>query len=250
MPRSPDEVTPHTPSQTVLLHLFPGLCVLGITLAVTPAVIRAGFPPGMGLLLGFLGMGIPIELGLILREARRRNGTFSLRGVLLNREHMPAWQYLAFFVGLFAVALGALALTTPISKYLAEHTFHWLPRYLLPDPETAYPAVSGGAMAAFLLLNLLVDGLLNPVVEELYFRGYLLPRIPATGWSAPLIGAILFSLQHYWQPYHYVLLILIQVPVVFVVWAKRNLYISILAHAFGNTLGAALLILQFAGTAR
>jgi uncharacterized protein len=37
--------------------------------------------------------------------------------------------------------------------------------------------------------------------EELYFRGYLLPRLYRFGIWAPLINISLFSLYHYWTPW-------------------------------------------------
>jgi AcrR family transcriptional regulator len=40
------------------------------------------------------------------------------------------------------------------------------------------------------------------VVEELYFRGYLLPRISRFGGWAPVINCCLFALYHFWQPFN------------------------------------------------
>jgi membrane protease YdiL (CAAX protease family) len=51
-----------------------------------------------------------------------------------------------------------------------------------------------------IVLQVVSSGLVAPVVEELYFRGYLLPRIDRLGIWAPLIGALLFASQHVWTP--------------------------------------------------
>ncbi len=120
----------------------------------------------------------------------------------------------------------------------SEKVFSWLPKFLLPDASSLYPQSAPTAILVTLILGLIVDGIINPVVEELYFRGYLLPRISRFGWLAPLMSACLFSLQHYWQPYNFPLIFLIQLPVVYVVWWKRNIYISMLTHCAGNLLGA------------
>jgi membrane protease YdiL (CAAX protease family) len=39
------------------------------------------------------------------------------------------------------------------------------------------------------------------VVEEMYFRGYLLPRISRLGAWAPLVNTVLFSLYHLFTPW-------------------------------------------------
>ena len=48
-----------------------------------------------------------------------------------------------------------------------------------------------------------------PWVEELYFRGYLLPRISRYGAWAPLLGGLFFALYHGWQWYGFVTVLLL-----------------------------------------
>jgi membrane protease YdiL (CAAX protease family) len=141
-----------------------------------------------------------------------------------------------------------LFLISPVTGWLAENAFAWMPAFLLPDGSSAYPPLAPGAVLAALVLGLVFDGVVNPVVEELYFRGYLLPRISRLGWAAPLLNAFLFTLQHYWQPYNFPLIFLIQLAIVYVVWWKRNIYISMLAHCSGNTIGALLSLIAFFGS--
>ena len=52
-------------------------------------------------------------------------------------------------------------------------------------------------LCAFFVLN----GVIGPVVEELYFRGFLLPRMERLGRWAPLVNATLFSIYHFWSPW-------------------------------------------------
>ncbi len=54
-----------------------------------------------------------------------------------------------------------------------------------------------------LSFRFLIDGLVLPVVEELYFRGYLLPRGSCSGRSRSLVNAGLFTIYHLWQPFNY-----------------------------------------------
>ena len=235
----------HSILGSVFLHLFPAIPVFVFYLLIGPAFIRNGLPAELGLLAGFVLVGIPIELGYLLYLGKQRNGGPSLRGIVLFRRPMPVWQYVVFFLLLLSFAFFALFLTAPLTGFLAENVFAWMPSFLLPDGSSAYPAPSRTAILITLILRLIFDGVVNPVVEELYFRGYLLPRIAHLGWIAPLMSAFLFSLQHYWQPYNLPLIFLIQIAIVYVVWWKKNIYISILAHCGGNLIGAALSLIAF-----
>ncbi len=59
-------------------------------------------------------------------------------------------------------------------------------------------------------LGVVLSGFVAPVVEELYFRGFLLPRIKHWGWVAPVINSFLFGLYHFYFPGN--------VPGIFVRW--------------------------------
>ena len=88
------------------------------------------------------------------------------------------------------------------------------------------------------ILNLVLNGIAGPVVEELYFRGYLLPRLSRLkGWAA-LMSVLLFSLYHFFTPWQNVIRIIALVPMVYAVWWKRNIYLGMIVHCVGNTFGA------------
>ncbi len=72
------------------------------------------------------------------------------------------------------------------------------------------------------------------LVEELYFRGYLLPRIPASQKWAPLINVVLFSLYQFFPPWQSITRILDLLPVVYVTSRKRSVYVSIFTHCLLN----------------
>ena len=52
-------------------------------------------------------------------------------------------------------------------------------------------------LLVMLVLQLLTDGLAIPVVEEMYYRGHLMPGIAYLGFGAPLFSAFFFTLNHY-----------------------------------------------------
>jgi len=244
------DVQQHSLVTSVALHLLPAAFVMLFYVLAAPFVMRLGFPPGLTLLLGFLLIGAPIELGSLLYLGKKRNGTLSLHGIVLFRERMPVWQYIVFFLLLLVFAFLILFLISPLTEFLAQNIFFRMPKFLLPDSSDAYGPFSATAILITLILGLILDGITNPLIEELYFRGYLLPRIARYGWLAPLMSAFLFTIQHYWQPYNYPLIFLIQLPIVYIVWWKRNIYISMLAHCSGNLIGAALSLIGFLSEGR
>ena len=97
------------------------------------------------------------------------------------------------------------------------------------------------------MLQLLVDGLAAPVVEELYFRGFLLPRLGYLGAWAPLVNTALFTVHHWWQPYNWAQIFLIMLPLVYLVWWRRSVWLSVAMHCAGNSIGAVLALAEFAG---
>lgn len=68
------------------------------------------------------------------------------------------------------------------------------------------------------------------MVEELYYRGYLLPRVSRLGKWAPLINTVLFSLYHFTSLWQNPSRIIAFLPMVYAVWWKRNIYLGILVH--------------------
>lgn len=77
-----------------------------------------------------------------------------------------------------------------------------------------------------------------PITEELYFRSFLLPRLPISPtWGAPLLSTLLFSLYHFWAPWDNIGRIVALLPVVYEVQWQRNVYLSILVHCLLNLIG-------------
>ena len=89
----PERLEQHALPRSVILHLLPGALIVTSYIIAAPQVVNLGFPPGLALLIGFVVVGIPLELGYLLYQGKKRNGTVSLRGIVFYREPMPIWQY-------------------------------------------------------------------------------------------------------------------------------------------------------------
>ena len=234
--------------RSILLHLLPGALITAFYLLAGPAVLRAGYPPLAALLLGILLVLIPFELGWLLVLGRRRNQRFSLQGIVLYRQPLPWWNY-ALFIPAFLI-WGAICfiLLNPIEGLQASAVFSWLPSWSLPtSPEAQYVGYSRAALMTTLMAGMVLNGIAGPIVEELYFRGYLLPRLARFGvLGSAAINVGLFSLYHFFTPWGNLTRIVALLPLVYMVARKRNLYLSLWTHVLLNTLGMLLTFARLA----
>ena len=86
--------------------------------------------------------------------------------------------------------------------------------------------------AALLLVG---SVLVAPVVEELYFRGYLLPRMPQTlgRWRVP-VHVVLFAAYHLWSPWLTPTRVLAILPLAYIAVRTRDVRIGMVTHVVLN----------------
>ena len=230
----------------VLLHLLPGTLLIGAVLVLAPPFIERGVPYQIAYTASALLTSAPFMVGAMLLYGRRKHGRLTLRGVVRFRRPMPLWQYAALGVPMLAVAFAILSTTAPVSSFLAERVFFWLPPYLLPSWTAVEMEATAPNLVLFALVaKLIFDGFVYPVFEEVYFRGFLLPRMGYLDVLAPAVSSLLFAVQHFWQPYNWPVIFLIILLPTYVVWWKRNIYIGLLWHCSVNIIGATLALLTF-----
>jgi len=236
-------------ARSIALHLLPGALILLFYIVAAPFAATIGFPSGTAFFVSIGVVLVPFELGILLYEARRKNGKFSLKGIVLFREPMPWWQYVALG-GPLLVWLGVVFVifAPPLDSVLINRWFAWLPDWFFwSGPGAGLNGFSRSALAITAILNLLLNGVAGPVVEEMYFRGFLLPRLNSLKGWAPLVNVLLFSLYHFFSPWQNPARIIGFGPMVYVTWWKKNIYLGMIVHCLGNTIGAlSMLALVFA----
>jgi hypothetical protein len=229
----------HSAVRSVVLHLLPGALMVAFYALTAPVMRSLGFPSLMAIFLAILLVLIPFELGYLFYRARK-NGA-SLGSVVLYREPVPRGRFVALVLGLLAwSALFSLLLYPPLDAFFIENAFSWLPEWFFLAEDFA--RYSAAALLVTWTLGLLTNGIAGPVVEELYFRGYLLPRISRLGAWAPLLNTVLFSLYHFFTPWQNVGRILGLLPMVYAAWWEKNIYLSMAAHVLGNVSTMLLLL--------
>lgn len=225
---------------SVALHLLPGFLVLAFYVLVGAPVARGlGYPPVLGLLLAVTFVLVPSQLGWLLYLGRKRNGGFSLEGIVTYREGLPARRLALLFFPLFAWAMLVGAALSWVDAALFEALFSWVPGgYLIEQGLGSYLAeYPPQVLVVTLLLSLVLSGIAAPVVEELYFRGYLLPRISRLGVWAPVLNVALFALYHLWSPWQAATRFISILPAAYTVQRTKSVYAYMWVHCTLNTVG-------------
>ena len=230
------DIQQHSLMESLGLHVLPGVLTTVVFLALKPLLDTSGYPPLLAFLLAVALVDIPVLLGMMLVAGKKKNGRYSLEGVVLYRDKVPWKTFALIFVGAFVAIYVLMMLTSPLSNFLAESVFSWLPDWMFLEEQTQYYAYGRNALLVTFVLQLIVTGVALPWVEELYFRGYLLPRLSRYGRWAPVLGGLFFGLYHIWQLFSFPTVFLLGTALGFVVWWKRDIRISIGLHVFANAL--------------
>jgi membrane protease YdiL (CAAX protease family) len=206
--------------------------------AMAPAVEAIGLPPIAALLAAIVGVLVPLELGVVLWASR---GATRRLAAVPYRTPIP-WRTWAWLLpALILAAFVGFGLHQIIEPTIIDRLFGWLPRWFVtPIPLEEVGSYSRGAWIVTFAAFLAVNGFVGPIVEELYFRGYLLPRMEYLGRWAPLVNVTLFSLYHFWSPWQIVARILGFGPTVYAVRWKRNVYLGMVVHCSLNSLAVLL----------
>ena len=239
---------PHTLLKSIILHFMPAIIWLLFYIPLAKLSHTNNLPTMFIMYLLVAFVLVPTQLGYLYFLGKRKNGHLSLKGVVFFRESMPWWQYAVF--GLIIVTWIAsifLGIGEQSAEFLRMHVFFWIPDWFLLNrgaPEHNGPFIE----TTMSVLGLIFIGLIGPATEELYFRGYLLPRLSRFRQWAPLLHVVLFSAYHFWQPQACVITVIAMLPLVYLVWWKRNIYLGIGVHCFLNTIGWLVDVVQRTGS--
>lgn len=231
----------HSVIKSIVLHLLPGILILFSIIIITPILEKYDLPLVFVLIFSVGFILVPFELGYMLFQGRKLNGKYILKGIIQFKEKIPKWQYIIYpipvLIWIFFV-YGVVA--PPVDHFIIEKFFSWVPEiYFLDMDFTSY---SQSALVSMWLAFLCFNCIIAPLIEELYFRGYLLPKFSHFGKWAPIINSILFSIYHFFTPWQNPVRIIALLPMVYLVWKKKNVYLGIIIHCTVNILGAIALL--------
>lgn len=226
--------TEHSLLKSFLLHILPGALVTIVFVLLKSISDSMGYPPLLAFLLAILLVDIPVLLGIMLFEGRKLNGKLSLEGVVLYQDKISWGTFALIFIGTFVGVYLLIMLVTPVNAFLTESLFSGLPEWMFLEEQSQYLAYAKNVLVITFTFQLVLTGIVLPWLEELYFRGYLLPRISRYKWWAPVISGVFFGLYHSWQPFGFLTVFVLGAALGYIVMWKRNIRLSIGLHVFAN----------------
>ncbi len=190
----------------------------------------------------------PIELGVVLNASKKEYGSYSLKSAFANYNKMSWWKIFLYGIFLFGFA-GIMSVTVapfennllaPLSSKLTQS----MPAYFDWNNIEYFKQFSKDVLLVTFVGYFILNVIVGPIVEELFFRGYLTSKISRYGNFAPLIITILFSLYHFWLPFNNLFRISAFFPAALIAWRKKNIVISIVFHCLCNLLSTVGLIIS------
>lgn len=229
-----ESIKMHTITQSIILHLLPGILIGTLYFILAPIVVDFGYPTIMALIISAIFILIPFELGVLLLQKKKGNDP-NYQNIILNREKVSIKSYFFWIITIIVLSGLAFALLEPISNFLRDNVFSFIPT------SHHFDFRYSGAYSSNVLLNTYILGfivlcIIAPIAEELYFRGYLLPRIPLKEEYSGILHSFLFAGYHVWTPWMIVTRTIGFYPFVFAVQKTKNINIVIIAHCIVNTI--------------
>jgi membrane protease YdiL (CAAX protease family) len=223
----------------IFLGLFPGIIILLIAFIFTTPIFGINFSLYLSIMLAIIIGLIPTELGILKYFAWKNNK--KIKDILPYKEKMPVKKMVLPIVIPFIFALAVFILFAPYELKIWGNVFDffpdWFKLYKVNFSELNY-------LKFTFVLALIFNGFLGPFVEEIYFRGFLLPRMSKLGGFAPLVNAILFSVYHFFSPWENISRIIAITPISYAVWKHKDLRIDIITHCSLNILSVIGLIIS------
>jgi hypothetical protein len=248
-------ITEHSHTQqhplwlSVVLSLFPGVGLGAFIIGMAPVLEGWGLDPIFALFGGIGLVIVPLELGCLAIVARRTTGSWSPLAATAYRSRLPPARLLTMAFGLAIWFLFTLiAWISLLEGWAIDLLSPWVPGSILQFAQTngGGDLPSAGVVAAFLIIAFVFNGLVGPITEELYFRGYLLPRIDRYGVWAPVLNTLLFSIYHVWTPWRWPQIAAGFLPLALAAWRTRSIYVSMTAHVIINIVFLVMLTASFA----
>ena len=226
----------HSQRKTLFLHLAPGVPFTIAFLIMAWLLNRVGSSAYLAIILCIPLVLVPCEVGVLLLERKRLGWTWRSLIIPRGSRSVSILDIMMSVAAIYAIAQAAAALAIPSRTAILSVMANRLPPWAVLD------GLLRGVPPSVLWLGLFLSGLVAPIVEELYFRAYLLPRIPVSGRWAPAVNAALHSIYHFYTPWNYLTFFLGFLPLAYYVRLRGNLLPTIITHVLFNSVGLLIVL--------
>lgn len=217
----------------IFLHLFPGLALSIMYILFSKLGIWAKYPRIVVLSFSALFSLIPIELGYLFYVAKKEQGTFNIFKILGLKSKLKIKEFILYTILLLIVGLILLIAFMPFSNYLLNTVFSWIPDWYNIDQDMSI--FSKNYIVVTILVNFFVCTIIIPIVEEFYFRGFLLSRMKWMGIYCVLFNTLLYSVYHFYQPWRIITRFVMMLPLFYFVYKKDSMKLGRVVHCLANS---------------
>lgn len=218
-----------------LLAFIPSL--IAMLLYVFLGKIQNKFP---SILLFLICAGVilfPFELYIIYKNKEN----------LLNKSKIKWWQLILLTGLLFGFAGLMSIIITPLEHSLFSNVIDKIngimPTYFSWDSSNLVN-YSNTMIIITCVLYFLLNIIIYPIIEELFFRGVLTSKLKKYGYLAPIFVTIIFSLYHFWLPFDNIFRITVFILPSILAYKYNDIRISIGFHCACNLFSTVSFILN------
>jgi membrane protease YdiL (CAAX protease family) len=227
---------PFSTWKNVVFHLAPGAAITAVYLIVSSFVASPIVPKALIFILSALVL-IPIVYFIM----KKNSASGKAMDAVAYREKQPTWKVI--ILGLIAFLWAALVMTAakPLNTVIQNNVFGWMKdKFVMTDYLTAPESYPRYMLIITWAVGLLTSSTFLPIIEEYYFRGFLLKGLEKFGLGAVILSSFLFSLYHLFSPWLILTRFISLLPLTYFVWKFKDIRIGILAHVLLNIVGDSL----------
>ncbi len=214
-------------------HFYMGAIITMFYIWISPLIINAGFPGLSVLLVAEVVILAPLVFLHLTISAKTHS--VAIKDTIQFQQKLSPKSFIIWtLLGILACVLVYIPLY-PVGLYLKQSWFGWLPEWYF---NPSYGTDNFQLIAKIYLMGIFIDGLIGPIAEELFFRGYLLPRMAYLKNWAPVVNGALFGLYHFWQPHNFIATMAVGIVLSFAAWKTKNVYVAMAIHCTINILGS------------
>lgn len=216
----------------IILHLFPGIVLSIIYVFLLNEGILESYPKLV--LLGLAGVFsiIPLELGYLFYVAKKEVGSFNIFQILGLKSKMKGKEFIIYTFLLFMTTGLLITVLKPLSNNILNTVFNWIPSsYNYVQDMSSFDR---NVIIISILVSFFIFTLILPIIEEFYFRGYLLARMKWMGKYSVLLNVLLFSVYHFWSPWLIISRMIAMLPLYYFVYKNDSLKLAIFVHCLCN----------------
>jgi membrane protease YdiL (CAAX protease family) len=220
----------------LMMCIISGSVIVMLYAAALHLQVFSGILPNIAVfyIFGILGLVIT-QFGFMFYFSKKLYRSWNIKNILGLKTKLSLKEYLIWIPILIILTVGLLMITQAVGKFLQGYFFDWVPDWFVFDTDlTNY---SNSTVLITLLLALIGGVLIGVITEEIFFRGFLLPRMAWLGKWTVLLHVIVFAGYHFWSPWMFVPRVVALIPFIYIIKKKDSLILAIWFHCILNLVG-------------